>query len=60
MKRPAEKKKTTETTEALAASGLDTYIRSTDAAVMVEIEAHSYLNAELLALAHGRGRLTGQ
>jgi hypothetical protein len=26
--------------------------------VMVEIEAHCYLNAELLALASGRGRAT--
>lgn len=28
------------------------------AAVMVEIAPHSYLNAELLALASGRGRTT--
>jgi hypothetical protein len=60
MKAPAEKGKTTETAEALTASGLQTYIRGTDGAVMVEIEAHSYLNAELLSLAHGRGRVTGQ
>jgi hypothetical protein len=60
VKRPAaEKKKTTETAEVLAANGLKTYIRS-DGAVMVEITPHSYLNAELLALAHGRGRVTGQ
>ena len=41
MKGPAEKKKTTEAAEVLAASGLETYIRSTDGAVMVEIDAHS-------------------
>jgi hypothetical protein len=58
MKRPAEKKKTTETAEVLAASGLETYIRGTDGAVMVEIEAHCHLNAELFALASGRGRTT--
>ena len=41
--------------------GLQTYTRSTDGATMVEIAPHSYLNAELLALAHGgRGRVTGQ
>ena len=54
MKGPAEKKKTA---EVLAASGLKTYIRSDDGAVMVEIALHSYLNAELLALASGRGRM---
>jgi hypothetical protein len=60
MKRPAaEKKKTTETAEVLAANGLiETYIRSTDGAVMVQIAPHSYLNAELLALGSGRGRMT--
>jgi hypothetical protein len=59
MKRPAaEKKKTTGTTEVLAASGLKTYLRSTDGAVMVEIEAHCYLNAEFLAIGSGRGRMT--
>jgi hypothetical protein len=57
MKRPAEKKKTTEAAKVLAASGLETYIRSTDGAAMVEIEAHCYLNAELLALGSGRGRM---
>jgi hypothetical protein len=58
MKRPAvEKKKTTETAEVLTASGLKTYIRS-DGAVMVEIAPHDYLNAELLALASGRSRMT--
>ena len=56
MKTPAEKKKTTETAEVLAASGLKTYLRSTDGAVMAEIEADCYLNAELLALASGSGR----
>jgi len=60
MKGPPEKKKTTETAEVLAASGLETYIRSTDGAVMVETEPHCYLNAALLALASGRGRSTGQ
>jgi hypothetical protein len=55
MKGPAEKKKTA---EVLTASGLKTYIRNDDGAVMVEIALHSYLNAELLALASGRGRLT--
>lgn len=58
MKGPTEKKKTTETAAVLTASGLDTYIRGTDGAVMVEIQAHCYLNAELLALASGRGRMT--
>jgi hypothetical protein len=58
MKTPAEKKKTTETAEVLAASGLRTYLRSTDGAVMAEIEAHCYLNAELLAPTSGRGRMT--
>ncbi len=58
MKRPAvEKKKTTETAEVLTANGLKTYIRS-DGAVMVEIAPHGYLNAELLALASGRSRMT--
>jgi hypothetical protein len=58
MKEPAvEKKKTTEAAESLAARGLKTYTRS-DGAVMVEIAPHSYLNAELLALASGRGRTT--
>jgi hypothetical protein len=51
-----EKKKTTETAEVLAASGLETYIRSDDGAVMVEIAPYYSLNAELLALASGRGR----
>jgi hypothetical protein len=58
MRGPAEKKKTAEATEVLAASGLKTYIRSTDGAVMVEIEAHSFLNSEHLSLASGRGRAT--
>jgi hypothetical protein len=59
MKRPGvEKKEATETAEVLAASGLKTYLRSTDGATMVEIEAHCYLNAELLALGSGRGRMT--
>jgi hypothetical protein len=58
MKGPAEKKKTTEAAKVLAASGLETYIRSTDGAVMVQIAPHSYLNAELLALGSGRGRMT--
>jgi hypothetical protein len=58
MKRPAaEKKKTAETAQVLTANGLETYIRS-DGAVMVEIATHGYLNAELLALASGRGRMT--
>ena len=52
----AEKKKTNETAE-VTASSLKTYIRS-DGAVMVEIAPHSYLNAELLALGSGRGRMT--
>jgi hypothetical protein len=56
MKRPAEKKKTTEAV--LATSGLNTYVRSDDGAVMVQIVPHSFLNAELLALASGRGRMT--
>ena len=57
MKRPTiEKKKTIQAVENLAASGLKTYIRSDDGAVMVEIAPHYYLNAELLALASGRGR----
>ncbi len=43
MKTPAEKKKTTETAEVLAASGLKTYLRSTDGAVMAEIEARLLL-----------------
>ena len=58
MKGPAEKKKMAETAEVFAASGLETYIRSTDGAVMVQIAPHSYLNAELLALGSGRGRMT--
>jgi hypothetical protein len=59
MKRPAEKKKTTEADEmVLTASGLKTYTRSTDGAVMVQIAPHSYLNVELLALGSGRGRMT--
>jgi hypothetical protein len=58
MKTPVEKKKATETAEVLAASGLETYARSTDGAVMVQIAPHSYLNAELLAFASGRGRVT--
>jgi hypothetical protein len=37
MKGPTEKKKATETAEVLTASGLETYTRSTDAAVMVQI-----------------------
>jgi hypothetical protein len=37
--------------------GRDTYIRSTDRAVMVEIAPHCYLNAELVAFV-GRGRVT--
>jgi hypothetical protein len=52
MRRPAETKKAE--ADGLAASGLKTYIRSTDGAVMVEIADHCYLNAELLALASGR------
>ena len=60
MKGPAEKKKTGEAAEVLAASGMETYIRRTDGAVMAEIEAYCYLNAALLALASGRGRSTGQ
>ena len=56
-RRAAEKKKTTETAEVLTANGLKTYIRS-DGAVMVEIAPHGYLNAELLALASGRSRMT--
>lgn len=61
MRGPTEKKKATEkTAEILGASGLETYIRNTDGAVMVETEPHCYLNAALLALASGRGRSTGQ
>jgi hypothetical protein len=57
MKRPAiEKKKTTQAVENFPASGLKTYIRSDDGAVMVEIAPYYSLNAELLALASGRGR----
>ena len=57
MKRPTiEKKKTIQAVENFAASGLKTYIRSDDGAVMVEIAPHYSLNAELLALASGRGR----
>ena len=55
MKGPTEKKKTT---EVLAASGLESYVRGTDGAVMVQIAPHSYLNAEFLAFASGRGRMT--
>ena len=58
MQGPAEKKKTTETAGVLTASGLKTYTRSSDAAVMVQIAPHSYLNAEFLALGSGRGRMT--
>jgi hypothetical protein len=58
MKGKAEKKKATEAVEVLTASGLDTYTRSTDGAVMVQIAPHSYLNAEHLAFASGRGRVT--
>ncbi len=58
MKGPTEKKKATETAQVLAASGLETYVRSTDGAVMVQIAPHSYLNTELLAFASGRGRVT--
>ena len=59
MKRPgAEKEKTSETAEVLTASGLETYTRSTDAAVMVQMAPHSYLNAEFLAFASRRGRMT--
>jgi hypothetical protein len=57
MKGPVEKKKATKTAEVLTASGLKTYLRD-DGAVMVEIAPHGYLNAELLALASGRGRMT--
>ena len=57
MKTPVEKKKATEAAEVLEASGLKTYLRSDDGAVMVEIARHSYLNAQLLALASGRGRV---
>ena len=57
MKRPAEKKKIAES-ESLPASGLKTYSRSSDGAVMVQIAPHSYLNAEFLAFASGRGRMT--
>ena len=58
MKRPTEKKKATEAAEVLAAGGLESYVRSTDGAVMVQIAPHSYLNAELHAFASGRGRIT--
>jgi hypothetical protein len=57
MKGPAEKKKTAEA-ESVGPSGLDPYTRSTDGATMVQIAPHCYLNAELLALASGRGRMT--
>ena len=57
MKGPTEKKKTTETAEVLTASGLKTYTRSSDSATMVEVAPHSYLNAEFLAFASGRGRM---
>jgi hypothetical protein len=57
MKRPTEKK-ATETAEVLAASGLESYVRSTDGSVMVQIAPHIYLNAEHLAFASGRGRVT--
>ena len=55
MKAPAEKKKTSVVTEAFTNSGLETYVRP-DGAVMVEVAPHIYLNAEVLALASGRGR----
>ena len=58
MKGPTEKKKATETAEVLAASGLESYVRSTDGAVMVQIAPHSYLSTEFLALGSGRGRVT--
>ena len=58
VKGPTEKKKATETAEVLAASGLESYVRSTDGAAMVQIAPHSYLNAEFLAFASGRGRMT--
>ena len=57
MKGPTEKK-ATEAAEVLAASGLKTYTRSTDGAVMVRIAPHSYLSTEFLALGSGRGRVT--
>jgi hypothetical protein len=63
MKKPAEKKATMTASaaaaiESLAASGLETYIRGDDGAVMVEIAPHSFLNAEHLRLASGRPRAT--
>jgi hypothetical protein len=59
MKRSgAEKKKATETAEVLAASGRESYVRSTDGAVMVQVASHSYLNTEFLAFGSGRGRMT--
>ena len=58
MKRPVEKKKVTETAEVRAASGLESYVRSTDGAVMVQIAAHYDLSTEFLALGSGRGRVT--
>jgi len=43
----------------LEVSGLETYTRSSDGAVMIEIAPHIYLNAESLLLASGR-RITGE
>ena len=58
MKTPVEKKKVTETAEVRAASGLESYVRSTDGAIMVQMAPHSYLSTEFLALGSGRGRVT--
>jgi hypothetical protein len=45
LKGPTEKKKATETAEVLGASGLQSYVPSTDGSVMVQIAPFSlYLN----------------
>ena len=59
MKEPAEKKKPA-AAESLAPTGLETYTRSSDGATMVGIAPHSFLDVEHLALASGRGRVTGR
>ena len=59
MKRRPREEKRTEAAEILADSGLETYIRSSDGAVMVEIAPNSFLSADHLWLASGR-RITGQ
>jgi hypothetical protein len=59
MRKPAEAERIVDKAQEVAETspGRETYIRSTDRAVMVEIAPHCYLNSELLAFMSGRGRL---